>query len=407
MKGGPLRARIPLRSGVLRAVIIAAFSVACAEFVRSGLYLPYLGQSDRAQAALGLPPSLVGLAWAVHIAADTVMRGPAGLLIARYGLRPVMIAGAALSLLALALLPAAHVGWALLLIAVLHGVGFSAAWPGAMNLTADATPEGVQGRALTAVSMVILPFIGLGYFLFGTLRDADPAAVYVLVMAGASVSLAAAFLLPGHAVRGPSLERLSAPQRRQIWQLRVPLLPAALLQTVTLSLFGQVLFSLADALGLSYWVLLSVLGCGALTAFGSLPLLGRVADRGRAATVLALGFGLIGVGMAVIATLPPVWAMYPLAALVGLGFAGVQPGWGALVTRVLPEKQRPAAWGILMTVENAGVALGPVMGSFAFQQLGAPGPVALGGLLALTAAAFYVLFRRTFPDAPPPAGAGA
>ncbi|MCD0163663.1 MFS transporter, partial [Deinococcus sp. 6YEL10] len=88
-----LRSRLPLRPGTLRAVIAATFSLACAELIRSGLYLSYLGQSMQAQDTLGIAPSVVGLAWALHVGADTVMRGPAGLMIARYGLRPVMIAG--------------------------------------------------------------------------------------------------------------------------------------------------------------------------------------------------------------------------------------------------------------------------------------------------------------------------
>ena len=393
------RDRLPLRPGTARAVSAAAFSLACAEMIRSGLYLSYLGQSTLAQDALGVAPSVVGLAWALHIGADTVMRGPAGLLIARYGLRPVMIAGAALSLLALALLPAAHAGWALLLIAVLHGVGFSAAWPGAMNLTADSTEDGVQGRALTAVSMVILPFIGLGYFLFGTLRDAPLQSVYLLSLGVLGLSLLAAFLLPARAVRGPAREVMNAEARREVLRRLRPLLPAALMQTVTLSLFGQVLFRVTDELNLTYWTMIAILVTGGAAAFGSLPFIGKVADRGRATLTLTAGFGLIALGMGGIALLPPTWALFPLAALVGLGFAGVQPGWGALVTRTLPEPQRPAAWGVLMTLENIGTAVGPLLGTLAFVQLGARGPFALGALLSLLATVFYVLFRHAFPPA--------
>ncbi|GHG32453.1 MFS transporter [Deinococcus indicus] len=400
-----VRSRLPLRPGTLRAVIAATFSLACAELIRSGLYLSYLGQSAQAQDALGIAPSVVGLAWALHVGADTVMRGPAGLMIARYGLRPVMIAGALLSLIAMALLLVAQAGWVLLLAAALHGVGFSAAWPGAMNLTADSTAEGAQGRALTAVSMAVLPFIGLGYFLFGFLRDFPVTGVFLLCLGMVGVSLVSAFLLPAHAVRGPDRTPPAPGERRDVLRRLQPLIPAAIMQTVTLSLFGQVLFKLTDVLELPYWTMIAVLVTGALVAFGSLPFVGRVADRGRALLTLTGGFALIGVGMAGIATLPPTWALFPLAALVGLGFAGVQPGWGALVTRTLPEAQRPAAWGFLMTLENIGTAVGPLLGTLAFAQFGARGPFGLGATLALLAAAFYLLFRRAFPASAAPAPA--
>ncbi|WP_412026612.1 MFS transporter [Deinococcus yunweiensis] len=391
-----VRDRLPIRTGTLGAVVAAAASLAAAEFVRTGLYLPYLGQGRVPQEVLGLPPTAAGLAWAAHFAADSVMRGPTGLLIARYGLRPVLVAGALITLGAIALLPLAHSVWLLILIAALHGVGFSAMWPGTMNLTADAAQPGVQGRALTAVSMAVVPFTGISYFLFGLLREGPFTTAYTVCLVALAVSVVCALLVPGRAVRGPSRTPTTPEERAHILRRLAPLLPAALMQTLTLTLFGGVLFKLLDTLSLTYLQLIAVLGVGAGVAFACLPFVGKVADQGRARFTLTLGYALIGVGLLAFAFTPPLWVMFMLAAVVGLGFSGVQPGWGALVTASLPEAQRPVAWGALMTIENIGTALGPVVGAFMFQHYGIPGLFGFGAVLALVTALFYVTFRRLF-----------
>ncbi|EYB68683.1 major facilitator superfamily transporter [Deinococcus phoenicis] len=401
---------LPLRSGTLGSVAAAALTLACAEFVRSGLYAAYLPQAGPRE--LGLPLTAVGAAWTAHFAADTVMRGPAGALIARFGLRPVMLGGALLSLAALALLPLAHSLWLLVLIAALHGAGFSAMWPGTMNLTADAAREGYQGRALTFVSLTVMPLVGAGFLLFGAVAGRTDRLPYLLALGVQALGLLAALAVPLRAPRPPApveadpVEAEAAPPAAPAPQARVrvaaralaPLLPAAFMQTLTLTLLGPLLFTLAPSLGVNYWGMVGILAVGGAVAYGGLPLTGRVADGGHARLAVTLGFALLGVALALFATTPPVWTLYPLAALAGVGYAFIMPGWAALVTGTLPEAERPAAWGALMTVENAGTALGPLVGTFAYAHLGVPGPFLAGAALALTTAAAYTVFRRAFRD---------
>ncbi|GMA14611.1 MFS transporter [Deinococcus metallilatus] len=393
---------LPLRPGTLGSVAAAALTLACAEFVRSGLYAAYLPQAGPRE--LGLPLTAVGAAWTAHFAADTLMRSPAGALIARFGLRPVMLAGALLSLAALTLLPLAHHVGVLILIAVVHGIGFSAMWPGTMNLTADAARPGYQGRALTFVSLTVMPLVGGGFLLFGAVAGRADRWPYLLALAVQALAVLAALAVP---VRGPRPAAQPqeepapspAPEARRRVALRalLPLLPAAFMQTLTLTLLGPLIFTLAPHLGVNYWGMVAVLVVGAVVAYASLPLTGRVADRGRARLAVTLGFALLGLALAGFAAAPPVWVLYVLAVIAGLGYAFIAPGWAALVTGTLPEGERPAAWGVLMTVENAGTALGPLVGTFAFQRLGMSGPFLIGAALALLTAAGYVLFRRAFP----------
>ncbi|MFB9992217.1 MFS transporter [Deinococcus oregonensis] len=394
----PLSDRIPLQPGTLVPVLGATLAVACAEFVRNGIYVGYLPLV--AHSELGLPLTATGAALTAHLVADTLMRGPAGAAISRYGLRPVVASGALLSLLALSLLTFAHTFWLLIVLAALHGVGFSVMWPGVVNLTADSSKPGYSGRALSTVTMFALPMIGVGVLVYGAIGKQG--GNFPLLLAGGLQLLAigGALLMPMRRVR--QHETPGAPSResvRRVARSLLPLMPAALLQTGTLSLIGPLLFPIAKKLGIEYWPLVSILALGGIIAYGTIPFAGRIADRGRARLVLASGFALIGTAFVLVATLPPIWAFYPIAAVLGIGYGCVTPGWSALVTGTLPEAERPAAWGALMTVENAGTAFGPVIGALAYQTLGVNGPFVVGAVLALTTASAYAVFRRAFPTA--------
>ncbi|PTA67922.1 MFS transporter [Deinococcus arcticus] len=392
---------MPLRAEGLAPVGAAAAALACAEFVRSGLYGAYLTQVIDSQ--FGLPVTAAAGAWTAHFLTDTVMRSPAGALLGRYGLRPVALGGAALSALALALMLLAPPSVGLLLLAsALHGAGFSVMWPVAMNLTADAAREGYQGRALAMVANGILPLSGVGFLVFGALAGRGDLFALGLGLGLLLLSAGLTLLLPLRRVLPPGPDPSEARPARSVVGALVPLLPAAFMQTLSMTLLGPWLFRIAEeGLNLSYWSLVAMLGLGGAVAYGIMPLTGRFADRdqGRARAGVMIGYGLVSLAFAGFAFLPAPWLLFVLSAVAGLGYAFLSPAWAALVARVLPVAQRPAAWGVLMTVENAGTALGPLLGGLALAQAGVPGPFVLGAVLAGLTSAGYVVFRRVFQEA--------
>jgi DHA1 family multidrug resistance protein-like MFS transporter len=394
-----LREKLPVKPGTLPGVLVAALALACSEFVRSGLYGAYLPQATGT--LLGLPRAdavtVAATAFTLHFITDTAMRGPAGAMISRFGVRTVMLAGAALSLLALGLMSLSHSAWLLLLAAALHGVGFSVMWPGAMNLTADATRDSHRGRAVTAISLGVMPLIGAGFLLLGALAAAPRALIFTIILSVLAAALFSTLLVPDRLRRAATAG--TPPDRRARLKMAIgalaPLFPAAFMQTLTMTLLGPLLFTLYRDLGLTYWGMVALLLTGGAVAFGSLPLTGKVADGGHARLAVTLGFALLALGLGGVATTPPTWALFVMAVLVGVGYAFIMPGWAALVTGRLPEAERPAAWGALMTVENVGTSLGPLVGAFAYRTLGPTGPFITGAALALLTALGYVLFRRT------------
>lgn len=389
--------RLPLRPETIGPLLAAMVTLATAEVVRSGVYGGYLTQA--VDTHFGLPLALGGLAYTVHFATDTVMRGPAGVAISRYGLRTTMLGGALLSVLAITLFMVAHTSWLFLLAAALHGVGFAVMWPGTMNFAADAARDGYHGRALTLVGTAITPFSGLGFLLFGALAKRDDNVPLLVALALLTLGTLLALLVPARRVLQRREETEEPPRARSVTRALVPLLPAAFMQTMTMSLLGPLLFRIAPDLGLNYWGLVALLVVGGGVAYGSMPLTGRFADRGRARLGVMIGYGLLSLGFLGFATTPAPWALYLLAALAGLGYAFLTPAWAALVTHVLPAEQRPAAWGVLMTVENGGMALGPLIGTFALGQMGVPGPFVVGAVLAAVTAGGYAAFGRAFRGA--------
>lgn len=394
--------RLPLKPGTAASVLAASLTLVTAEFVRSGLYGGYFTQVIDTK--YGLPVAVGGMVFTAHLIADTVMRAPAGVAIQRYGPRRVVLGGAVLSLLALCflLLPVAPSIWTVLLVAALHGIGFSPVWPAMMNLTADAALPGYEGRTLTVATSALMPLVGLGFVVYGVLAR-SPAFPLMLLTVGllaacvlVSTLLPVRRLLPAPPVGEPGPRKRASVMQAVLPVL--PLLPAALMQTLTQSVIGNWLFRIAPDLGLSHLQLIAMLALGGVIAFGSMPRTGKLADGGRARLAVTVGYLLVAVGMLGFALTPPTWALFLLVPFIGLGYAFVMPGWAALVAQTLPEAQRPAAWGLLMTVENGGMAAGPTLGGLMYASAGAPGPFALNAGLCLFTAFGYLVFRRYFPS---------
>lgn len=394
--------RLPLKPHTAASVLAAALALVTAEFVRSGLYGGYFTQVIDTK--YGLPVAVGGLVYTVHIIADTVMRAPAGIAIQRYGPRIVVMMGALLSLLALSLLllPGSYSVGLVLLIAALHGVGFSPVWPTMMNLTADAAMPGYEGRTLTVATSSLMPLVGLGFVVYGVMAKRPDFPLMLLSLGLLAASALSATLLPARRALNaahdekPKTKGALSQRLRRLLRPVLPLLPAAIMQTLTQAIVGIWLFRMAPELGLSEVQLMTLLVVGGVAAFAAFPRTGKIADGGRARFALMVGYVLCAAGMLGFALTPPTWVLFALAPLIGLGYAFITPGFAALVAQTLPEEQRPAAWGVIMTVESGSMALGPFLGGLTYEAAGAPGPFVLNAALCLLTAAGYLILKRLY-----------
>ncbi|HEY7983527.1 MAG TPA: MFS transporter [Ktedonobacterales bacterium] len=186
---------------------------------------------------------------------------------------------------------------------------------------------------------------------------------------------------PAHLTAMEDGPRLGAPDTAAPAVPRHPLAPFKR-PSFTLLFVGQLVSVLGDQVyGVALpWTVLAVTGDArqmavVLTA-GTVPRVllllvsGALADRlnprvvmlaadvGRAAVVGALGITLF-VG------LPPLWVVAALAALEGAGSGLFGPGVQALLPRLVPAGELAAANGLMMVVQYATLAVGPVLGGVA------------------------------------------
>ncbi|ULH14508.1 MFS transporter [Deinococcus sp. KNUC1210] len=168
------------------------------------------------------------------------------------------------------------------------------------------------------------------------------------------------------------------------------LIPAALVQTLALSLLGPVITPFAEKMGLGQWGLGGLLVAGAGTAYALLGLAGRLTERFGARQMLIAGLLLAATGLGLMATRPPIPVYFVLAGLLGVGYACLLPGWGGLVSGLLPQEGRAASWGVVMTAENVGMASGPLLGTFVWDRLGASAPFLAGAALFVLTAGVYL-----------------
>ncbi|PYE55273.1 MFS transporter [Deinococcus yavapaiensis] len=385
-------------SVVWRAVAVLCF----AEFVRTGVYgafLPLFGPK-----VLGLNATAVALAFSVHFGADTVARSLGGHLVGRFGLRPLAVVGTLVTLGVLLTLPHVATAWELMLLAAVHGVAFSPLWPGVMTLASSNAAPDEQARATSFTQMAIFPFIGISFLGIGELASLGmrlgqtSVAWLTLVLAG---FLPVLFLLGRkweiasvrRASTATSVREAAPPTPPRTKRALAVLLPVAVMQTLGLTLLSPILLKFAVNAGLGTLGLAIVIGIGAGTAYLLLSASGRLADRRGARPVLVLGLVLIGLGFAFIATLPPLWAYFAIAALVGVGYSLMMPGWLGLVAKMLPEKERATRWGVIMTAENVGTTVGPLIGGFAWDAFGMRGPFLVGAGLFTVMTIVYLFWK--------------
>ncbi len=393
-----LRESLPWGPGKNGLMLRAMLLLGLCELVRTGLYVGFLPQQLGAE---GLPLTAAGLAWTLHYGADTLCRSPGGHLVERFGLRPVLAVSALVALVTVFAMPFAPAAWILVALAALHGAALSPIWPAVMTLSSVLAPQENQPRAVSLVSVAAGPFTGIGFLGIGALSSWHFSATnatsrlhdiggwpLAVLLAVQGLALLLAFTLGSAKLHPDTSKRQAAPV--SLRRTLAFLIPAALVQTLALSLLGPVITPFTERMGLGQWGLVGLLVAGAGAAYSLLGLTGRLTARFGARPMLILGLLLAALGLALMATLPPVWVYFVLAALLGVGYACLLPGWGGLVSSLLPQEGRAASWGVVMTAENVGMASGPLLGTLAWDRLGVSAPFLVGAALFVLTASVYL-----------------
>jgi len=243
---------------------------------------------------------------------------------------------------------------------------------------------------VTSATVLVGPLLGLAMLATGYLAQRSPELAYRAVLALALVLFLLALSLA--TIRSPAPRPNKAPYD---WRRLFALLPAAFVQTLSMGVLTPVLFLFVARVDLSLPRLVFLIAAGAGAALLVFWRAARRADEGEPKRLLVPGLFLAALGFTLVGVLPllfgpALWTLGLAGALVGTGFGLFFPGWNGLVVKSLPDADRAAAWGAIMTLEALGYAVGPAIGGVAWDLLGPWGPFATGGMLMALVGGYYL-----------------
>jgi predicted MFS family arabinose efflux permease len=357
-------------------------------------------------AAHDATPTGVGVIVGAHMALAALGSIPLGRASDRWGRRPLLLGGTAVSVVTSLLLPLADGTFALAVIYGVAGLGIAAFTPSALSLVADTAPAGRTAQAFAWYSTAHYGAIAIGPFLGGLAAQwwgYGPAFLASAVVTGLVLGLGLAAPLPPGARSAPGADALFALVRGNsaVWAGWIAAVSGLLTQGVVFSFFPLQ----ASERGLTPAAIgLVFLALGMANTVSRVPA-GWLIDRSGRPAPCAIG-GLV-VGSLATAVWPHAEGLAALLALAavfggisGLAFVGISTSLAAAAT--------PATRGLVMGGYSTSLYLGLALGSFA------PGPVitrhgylagfvAGGALGALGAVVAAFLWR----DRVRPAGASA
>jgi MFS family permease len=395
---GPGASATSGRASLLTPAFLSLAAATLVFFVAGGIVLPIVPQFAERQ--LGLNPAEMGVAIAAFSVASLVARPLVGWSTDRFGRRPALVSGAALSVVALLLhLPASSLG---LLVAAraLFGVGEAFFFVAALAAASDLAPPERRGEAFSFFSLSLYLGLAIGPLIGETtLGLGSYAAVWLIAAAIAGCGLVLAWLLPETAppVRTAERARLFHP---------AGILPGIVIFLGVFGMAGFLAFvpvyvedvGVAASLPLGIYagivVVLRIVGA-------------QLPDRFGAARLSGSALLATAAGLAIIGSVPTAAGLMIGTATMAVGVAFTFPALMALaVARVAPTERGTvvgtASLFLDLAFGAAPVALGSIAGGTGY------GPTFLVSAgLALFGCAVLVGGRRWIDPATQPAGAVA
>lgn len=349
---------------------------------------------------LGSSVTLVGAVISTYLIVDIVTRTPAGWLADRWGRKAILVGGIALSIVPLPLMMRVQDARVFLLLNAVNGLGAGCIWPAIYAGVADTYRRSHRGLIMGILSTVMLGGLALGpisgNLLLGfTSYQTTFLACVALVCAALLLVL---FLVKETAAEHEEESRTAAMDvLRQLTRELALLGMVALLLTVSLALLLPIISLYGAEILLVDKVTMGVLLAvpGGITALVLLPA-GHLADRLGRKPLIVVGLALLTACYAAAPTTINLVVVAAGATLAGLGYALAVPAWNALAMDTIPQKSRGLLLGAVASVQGAGLAIGPVVGGYLWEQIHPYAPFTVGAclLFAATLLSLWISPRR-------------
>ncbi|AZK46949.1 MFS transporter [Paenibacillus lentus] len=379
------------------------------EFVKGALIvsiLPvYMGD------VLKLSAFAIGLSFSLQYIGDNVFRSPAGWFIERVGFRLTMLFGLLITFVAVLIITVADKMGMIVLGCALIGAGTAPLWPCVLMGISDVTRENNNfGMAMGVIQISSLGGTGSGPVIINFFVDGSYQPVFWFLLALMGVVVIVSLFLPGKTKQKIDQAELSSGEPslweggiRGVWNnvqqsirhikknLHVSrlLFPALFLQTFSIGLLTPVItLFVRTELGLSPEAFSALLVTGGgITVIGLIPI-GRLVDRYGTKWFLHIGFSLAAVAIGLFAmtrSIPFVWL---LVILIGVSYACILPTWDTMISHMLPEGEKGTVWGLFLTIQGSGMAVGPIVSGKLWDMLGPSAPFMASAIVM--AALFFV-----------------
>ena len=359
----------PAQTTLLTRPFLIVTATAMVFFVYIGMLIPIVPLFI--EGPLGLGEFGIGLTIAVFAVSAIIARPMLGRLADRYGRRVLLVGGASIAGLAGIASSQVTEFWQLLVMRGIMGVGEAAVFVGAATLIADLSPRDRRAEGASYFSVAVFGGIGIGP-IFGEFLLGDTQFERAFAAAGAFALLAAVVALfaparvaPLDTVDETIASAAPASGRRKIMH------PAAVMPGVVLA-SGVAAFSTFGAFIPDYSREVGLATSGGLFAAYSLTsVLVRIfgatlPERLGPRTAVTIALGTLMIGLAILAIVPTVAALWVASIFVGIGMAFNYPSLLALTVNRASDSDR--AWAIssfTMFFEVGSVFGGLFIGGFA------------------------------------------
>jgi MFS family permease len=350
---------------------------------------------------LGASVKLVGVVIASFALVETFFKTAWGGVADRYGRKPIILIGLALSAIAPLLMSFLRAPILFVPLRLVDGMGSATLWPSSAAAVADSTAPAQRATGMAVLNTAFLGGMAIGpaLGLFVAGAAGDPRAGFYLASAlfALAIVLAAALFPATHnhegahsAAAGAAFHAGTGHVRTFIDGLRASRMLSILYFVAFVQMFGVgILIPIAaiyakQVLGLHETAIgVLFLAVTIAVALAGVPG-GRLADRIGKPKLVTIGMLIGTVGMWLLPFGGGLLGLVTAGVLLGVSYAFVFPAWLALITELAPPGRLGLAIGTSETVQGLGVVLGPLLGGLLWDTLGPQAPF-IACAIALTA----------------------
>ena len=311
---------------------------------------------------LGGSESQIGYIIGVFTISAVFLRPFIGREVDKHGRKKLLVAGISIFLVSMVLYDYTKDVTSLLLLRILHGIGWGAATTAASTLIADIAPPSRRGEALGIFGMSSNVAMAIGPFLSIILLKAyDYPLLFAVCTAIAFVSLLLVLPISEEAVIRPKTPLFS----------KEALFPSGLMFTISLT-YGSIVSFLP-----LYQAKQGMANPGIFFSVFAVTLIlvravgGKISDIKGRKFVIVPGMIMITLGLWLVATAGSLAAFLAAALLYGLGFGLFHPAMMALLVDRVSPQGRGAAMGTFTAAFDLGIGIGSIVMGMVLQYAGA------------------------------------